>query len=149
VADASYADVIVRNIRALRARKRLGQGDVVERMRNLGYTTWHRPTLGRVERGERRLFAEELLGLAAALDVTMHQLLEPQPDDQRVEFPGGASVDVQAVRLLVTGTNPHTFVWKDNVPALRQVAAGWAGDPDMPGELKDALGAAGDERDEP
>ena len=149
MADGSFSDVIVRNVRALRARKRLDQGDVVERMQALGFKNWHRPTLGKVERGERRLFAEELLGLAYVLDVTMHQLLEPQPDDEQIELPGGEPVGVRSVRLLVTGTNPHTFVWQDNVPVPREVIAGWAGDPDMPAELKDALDATDDEQAEP
>ena len=45
------------NIRATRARKKLDQADVSERMRKLGYTSWHRQTLGKVDRGERKLAA--------------------------------------------------------------------------------------------
>lgn len=149
MASTSYADVVMRNIRAWRARQKLDQADVVERMRALGFKNWHRQTLSRIEQGERRITVEELVGLAIALDVTMHQLLGPQPNDKQIELPNGEPVSVRAVRLLVTGTNPHTFVWKDNVPAQRKVTAGWAGDPDMPGELKDALDAADDKRDEP
>jgi transcriptional regulator with XRE-family HTH domain len=148
MASTSYADVAVRNIRAWRARQKLDQADVVERMRNLGFKNWHRQTLSRIEQGERRVTVEELLGLSYALDVTMPRLLEPQPDDQRISLPGGMRLPARSVQLLVAGTHPRTFAWKGNVPVLREVVAGWAGDPDMPGELKDALKAADYERDE-
>jgi transcriptional regulator with XRE-family HTH domain len=133
MAPTSYADVVLRNIRAWRARQKLGQADVVERMRALGFTNWHRQTLSRIEQGERRITVEEILGLAYALDVTVRRLLEPQPDDQRIDLPGGKSVEVQSVRLLVAGTHPHTFVWQGNVPVPREVT-GWWGDGDHPPE---------------
>src|SRR5437016_5771650 len=47
MAPASYSDVILENIRAVRARRQLDQADVSERMRALGYTSWHRQTLGK------------------------------------------------------------------------------------------------------
>src|SRR5262245_23223449 len=84
MAEASYSDVLTSNIRALRARKKFDQGDVVERMRNLGYENWHRPTLGRVERGERRLFAEELPGLVLALEAPWGNLLFPAAGELRM-----------------------------------------------------------------
>jgi transcriptional regulator with XRE-family HTH domain len=133
MASTSYADVVMRNIRAARARQKLDQADVVERMRALGFRNWHRQTLSRIEQGERRVTFEEALGLAFVLDVTVRQLLEPQPGDQRIELPGGEPVEVRDVRLLVAGTNPHTFIWQGNVPKRREVAGSW-GDGEQPPE---------------
>jgi hypothetical protein len=74
-----------------------------------------------------------LHGLARALEVTMRQLLEPQPDDKQVELPNGESFSVRSVRLLVAEVNDHAIYWKDNVPVRRQVTAGW-GDGDHPSD---------------
>jgi transcriptional regulator with XRE-family HTH domain len=60
-------ETIIDNVRAYRARRRLDQADVVREMRALGYTNWHRQTMSKVERGERRLLAEEIVGLAKVL----------------------------------------------------------------------------------
>jgi hypothetical protein len=69
--SASVPDIareaIIDNVRAYRARRRLDQADVVMAMRALGYTNWHRQTMSEVERGERRLLAEEIIGLARVL----------------------------------------------------------------------------------
>jgi transcriptional regulator with XRE-family HTH domain len=146
---AAYDEVLARNARAYRSRKGIGQERLASRMRALGYTAFLRQTVSQVEKGERRLSASEVLGLALALDVTMRQLLEPQPDDKQIELPNGDSFSVRTVRRLVAEVNDHAIYWKDDVPVLREVVAGWAGDPDMPGELKDALAAADDERAEP
>lgn len=58
---------IAANIRAERARIGIDQETLVKRMRALGYDTWHRQTVGKVERGERRVLADELPGLARCL----------------------------------------------------------------------------------
>jgi transcriptional regulator with XRE-family HTH domain len=147
MAPASYGDAILENIRATRARKKLDQRDVSERMRNLGYTSWHRQTLGKVERGERRLAASEVIGLALALGTNTSVLLGGPPDDV-IEL-GGIQLSGEEVTSLASGRNSRSIVWKGNVPSRREVVAGWAGDPDMPGELKDALQAAGDPEAEP
>ena len=36
-------------------------------MRALGFTNWHRQTMGKVERGDRRLLAVEVMALARVL----------------------------------------------------------------------------------
>lgn len=103
MAPTVYSDVLARNIRAARNRHRLGQATVVARMRALGYTSWHRPTIGNVERGERRVTAEEILGLAEALGTSVGALMAPVEDDKIVEFPSGAAVTVEHVRESVRG----------------------------------------------
>lgn len=89
MAASEYADLIARNIRAERARRHLEQRDVVERMRALGFSNWHRQTLGKVERGERRLFADELFALSLALEVDLQTLLLPTGEDRRLKLPSG------------------------------------------------------------
>ena len=73
-------------------------------MRALGYTSWHRQTMGNVERGERRLTAEEMFGRAHALQTTIAALMNPVPDDKVVEFPAGpaAAVSVWSVQQMVS-----------------------------------------------
>lgn len=112
VAPTSYDEVLRRNIRALRNRAGLNQALVVERMRSLGYSSWHRQTMGNIERGDRRVLAEEIFGLAHALDTTIAALMNPIPDDKIVEFPSGAAVSVWSVQeLVVPGLNVGQVAW--------------------------------------
>jgi transcriptional regulator with XRE-family HTH domain len=75
---ANYSEAIIGNIRAERARKAVTQADVVTGMRALGFTNWHRQTMARIELGERRLLAEEVLGLAEVLHVPAVKLLSQE-----------------------------------------------------------------------
>ena len=68
-------DELAANIRAARARKRLQQSDVVTGMHALGFTEWHRQTVSRVERGERRVLAEEICALATVLETSVAALM--------------------------------------------------------------------------
>jgi transcriptional regulator with XRE-family HTH domain len=131
MAPASYSDAVLENIRATRARKRLDQGDVVERMQNLGFANWHRPTLGKVERGERRLFATEILGLALALGTNISVLLAGPLDDV-VEF-GDIQLSGRDVTGLASGRNSREILWNGNVPQRREVTGSW-GDGEQPPE---------------
>jgi 8-oxo-dGTP pyrophosphatase MutT (NUDIX family) len=112
VAPTTYDEVLRRNIRALRNRAGFNQALVVERMRNLGYSSWHRQTMGNIERGDRRVLAEEIFGLAHALETTIAALLNPVPDDKVVEFPSGAAISVWSVQELVSpGLNVGQVAW--------------------------------------
>jgi transcriptional regulator with XRE-family HTH domain len=128
-----YDEVLARNARAYRSRKGIGQERLAARMRALGYTAFLRQTVSKVEKGERRLSAAEVLGLALALEVTMRQLLEPQPDDKQIELPNGEPFTARTVRLLVAEVNDHAILWQDDVPKRREVT-GWWGDGDRPPE---------------
>ena len=89
----SFSDVIVRNIRTLRARKGLDQGDVVEAMRKLGFSNWHRQTMSKIELGQRRVALEELLGLAVVFNTSWGSLLFPAAGEVRtVSLPSGQLV---------------------------------------------------------
>jgi transcriptional regulator with XRE-family HTH domain len=127
MAPASYSETLLENIRATRARKKLDQAVVSERMRKLGYESWHRQTLGKVERGERRLAAFELLGLAYALETNIPVLLSGPPDDT-VEL-GGGKIDGRDVTTLAQGRNNGAVRWDDNNdPVFGKGVDSWFGE---------------------
>jgi len=112
----SYGDVLAQNVRAARSRKRLGQANVVARMRALGYDQWHRQTMGKVERGERRLLVEEILGLALALETSIGMLLSPTRDDRFIMLPAGQHMQVMTVLRSVRHFNDGMVYWEDDEP---------------------------------
>ena len=63
---AAVRGAIAANIRAERARTRLSQKQVADAMRERGYH-WHPQTAGLAERGERQVWADELIALAEVL----------------------------------------------------------------------------------
>ena len=125
MAATSYAEVIVRNLRALRARRKLDQSNVVERMRALGFTNWHRQTLSRVEQGQRKLLAEELIGLAYALDTSMEALLAPATDERGYIRLGSGAVHMEHAAARVRGVADGAIRWKDDQPVFMVNAAEW------------------------
>jgi 8-oxo-dGTP diphosphatase len=117
MAPATYAEILAGNVRAARSRKGIGQAAVVARMRELGYTSWHRQTMGKVERAERRLTAEEIYALAEVLETSVLALMRPTDDDKFVEFPAGQAVTVEHVqRLLAPGRNDGEVKWSGDKP---------------------------------
>jgi transcriptional regulator with XRE-family HTH domain len=113
---ATYADVLTRNIRTARAAKRLGQANVVARMRALGFTAWHRQTVGKIERGERRVLADELLGLALTLETSIGALMAPSHDDKQIALPSGVSVLEATVRYSIRYRNDGSVRWEGDTP---------------------------------
>jgi transcriptional regulator with XRE-family HTH domain len=67
--------VLAANIRAERARACLSQMTLAELMREVGFGHWLHQTVGASERGERRVTAEEVLGLAKVLGVPAGTLM--------------------------------------------------------------------------
>lgn len=128
MALSDYADAIVRNVRAERARKGLEQRDLVERMRLLGCTNWHRQTLSRVERGERRLLAEEVFVLAIALQTSLPRLMGYLGDEKAVELVPGGSIDAADVMTLASGRNNGAVQFNGNVPVFGRGVNAWFGD---------------------
>jgi transcriptional regulator with XRE-family HTH domain len=100
-ADRRYAKSIGRNISAARGRLQLSQVAVAARMADLGFD-WHQQTLGAVEKGKRRVTAEEILGLGFALDTTAVELMVPWGDEE-IELPGGEVFDARVVRIVISG----------------------------------------------
>jgi transcriptional regulator with XRE-family HTH domain len=68
-------ETIASNLRAYRARRRISQRDVAQQMQALGFTAWQGPTVSLAENGQRRVTAEELMGLARVLETFPAHLL--------------------------------------------------------------------------
>jgi transcriptional regulator with XRE-family HTH domain len=113
-----YAEVLAKNVRAARARKGFEQEPVAARMRALGFSAWRRQTVAGVEKNGRRLAADEVLGLAIALETSLTSLLEPARDDGPITLPSGAELPFLTVHELVWGGNELTVMWDDGVPAF-------------------------------
>jgi transcriptional regulator with XRE-family HTH domain len=123
MAPTSYTNVLARNIRAARSRADLTQEDLAARMRALGFSGWLYQTVGSVERGKRRVTAEEIHGLAWALEITMPALMSPADEDREIELPGGRVLAVRAIQLLAgRGSNDMTVMWDGNTPTFTQGA---------------------------
>src|ERR1700722_13919669 len=120
MAPTTYAEVLASNIRSARARLRIGQESLAARMRALGYDAWIRQTVGSTERDKnaRRPTAEEIFGLALALETTVQQLMTPAPvgADRWVQLPSGEHLNVEAVQHLVAGVNDGVLRWYKDVP---------------------------------
>jgi transcriptional regulator with XRE-family HTH domain len=112
----TYAEVLARNVRAARARKGLEQEPVAARMRALGFSAWRRQTVASVEKSSRRLTAEEVLGLALALETRLTLLLEPARDDGPIGLPSGQSMLFLTVHELIWGGSELTVSWNGDVP---------------------------------
>lgn len=118
MAPTPYADVIARNIRAARSRADIGQESLAARMRALGYEAWIRQTVGSTERGRRRPTAEEILGLAYALQTTIGALMAPRDEDKTVDFPSGEPIPVRSVQLSAQGQILDAVWWDDDKPVF-------------------------------
>jgi len=112
----SYADALMRNVRAARARRGLEQELLAARMRALGFSAWARQTVARVEAGKRRLTAEEVFGLALALETRFTALLEPVSDDGPIALPSGDELLFNTVHELIWGGSEYTVSWDGDVP---------------------------------
>jgi transcriptional regulator with XRE-family HTH domain len=135
MAPTTYADVLARNIRAARSRADLSQQTVAARMRALGYEAWLYQTLGNVEKGRRRVTAEEIFGLAYALETSISRLMAPLEDDKVVDFPSGAEIAVASAVKSTEGKNDGAVQWDAETPVFpaplstaRQLAASGHGD---------------------
>ena len=89
-------------------------------MRALGFTQWVPQTVSKSERNARRMLAEEVPGLAVALETTIGRLMQPVDEDQAVEFQqGGPAVSVTSVRLSVVGRSVVGEVeWDGDKPVI-------------------------------
>jgi transcriptional regulator with XRE-family HTH domain len=117
---SAYGEILARNVKAARTGAGLDQNELAERMRSLGFSEWRFQTVGNVERGKRRLAAEELLGLALALETTIQHLVDPSEGrpgrEGFVELPSGETVSSDFVTSLVYGMNAGAVEWADGKP---------------------------------
>lgn len=112
----SYAEVLARNVRAARARRGLEQEPLAARMRALGFSAWRRQTVAAVEKSTRRLTAEEVVGLALALETRLYSLVEPAREDDPIGLPSGASIPFLAMHALLYGGSKYTVTWDSDIP---------------------------------
>lgn len=113
----SYGTLIARNLLAARARARLKQADVAARMRALGFS-WHPQTVGEVENGRRRVTAEEILGLAAALETSVGRIMSPLNEDRHLKLPSGQTIPGAMVRDPMGFARDNSITWEGNVPGF-------------------------------
>lgn len=85
-------------------------------MRSLGYEAWLHQTVGNVEKGKRRVTADEIFGLSYALETSVAALMMPTEDDKGVELPSGHSVSVTPVRRSVLGYPDESVRWVEDSP---------------------------------
>jgi transcriptional regulator with XRE-family HTH domain len=132
----SYRKIVGRNISAARGRLRLSQLALGERMRALGFSAWQQQTVAASETARRRVTAEEILGLALALDATIAALMTAANYDGYVELPDGKKLGAISVeRQAGRGVNDHAVQWSDDGRLLVGALAPMPGlDPfDLPG----------------
>lgn len=118
VASTTYRDVLARNVRVARAAKQIGQQELARRMRVLGFGAWLHQTVGNVERGKRRLVAEEILALALALETSVGMLMDPSREDGLIMLPGGQPVMADTVLRSVRHFNDGMVSWDDGTLRL-------------------------------
>jgi 8-oxo-dGTP diphosphatase len=113
-----YTTVLARNLRAARAAAEVSQGEVHARMHDLGFTAWQRSTMSLVERGKRRLTAEEVFALAYVLNTSVLRLMAPIDDDRQVAFPNGKAIPAQHAIGRMRSTGDGAIRWTDDNRAV-------------------------------
>jgi transcriptional regulator with XRE-family HTH domain len=95
-------DLIGRGFADARRDAGLTQEQAARRLQSHGLTAWRTSTVGSLEAGLRKPRLDEVLLMAAALHVTVDQLI-PGGDDERVELGEGAVVSPRWIREMLTG----------------------------------------------
>jgi len=114
----AYGQVLGRNISAARGRLQLPQSALAERMRALGFP-WKQQTVAVVEKGNRRATAEEVLGLALALETTIARLMGASEENDNVLLPNGQPIGAISIeRLAGRGVNDGAVRWAGNEIAM-------------------------------
>ena len=98
-------------------------------MNALGFENWHRQTLSKLERGDRRLQADELLALAYALDTSIEILLKPAADARGYIQLGAGPVHMQHAAARVRGVSDGAIRWDGNKPDFMVTHAGMSDEP--------------------
>lgn len=113
----TYAQALAAKIEQARAELRLSQRGLGKRMKALGFG-WRQQVVAAVESGERRLLAEELLGLALALETTIQDLLSLSEGDweKPVALPSGETVSPDFVTSLAWGMDRKAVRWIQDEP---------------------------------
>lgn len=119
------ADAVADNVRAHRVLAKLSQGDVAERMRGLGHD-WTQTTVSDIERGERNVTVDELVGLALVFQISPQDLIDPRGVDGRGATPvdiGPGDVRTKDIGDWLQGRGFTFMNWSGNTPQVLQVLA--------------------------
>jgi transcriptional regulator with XRE-family HTH domain len=92
-------DLIAKGVAAARQRRRWTQEQAAREFRAHGLTTWRTSAVSQLEAGLRRPRFDEVLLMAAALDVSLEELIPG--DDEQVELGDGATMTPRAIRALL------------------------------------------------
>lgn len=104
-------------------------------MRALGFEDWRQQTVANVEKGKRRITAEEVLALVLALESTIDRILAPIGGDLWVELPSGSREFLPGIEVinLAKGAKGGTGTvrWHENTPvqgiaAPPEVTGAWS-----------------------
>ena len=114
----TYREVLARNVRAARKRLGINQQDLAARMQALGHDAWLHQTVGNVEKGKRRITAEEVVSLAYALQTSIGPLMAPNKQDGPTIMQGDLEVSAFSALLLVGGVNNRAIQWDGNTPVI-------------------------------
>ena len=121
-----YRLVLGRNISGARGRLQASQTAIAERMRNLGFDDWRQQTVAKVEKGTRRLAAEELLCLVEALETTLPALIATVGGELFTELPSGSGRYIpgaEIIRLANGGRGGDGMIsWYNNKPVQSVVS---------------------------
>jgi transcriptional regulator with XRE-family HTH domain len=127
------SDAVAEKVRGYRLLRRLKQDDVANGMRKLRHHTWTRQTVSDVERVQRNLTVDELVGLSIVLELSLNELLDPMPvgggppPTLDVGLPVPLPPDI--VRHWSTGASIFiTSETRDGKPGVRVTAVGHLAD---------------------
>jgi transcriptional regulator with XRE-family HTH domain len=95
-------ELIGKGFAEARRREGLTQEQAARRLQARGLPAWRKSTVGQLEAGLRRPRLDEVLLMAAALQVTVDTLF-PGGDDERVELGEGTTVSPRWIREMLTG----------------------------------------------
>jgi transcriptional regulator with XRE-family HTH domain len=95
-------ELIGKGFAEVRRLQGLTQEQAARRLQGRGLTAWRKSTVGQLEAGLRRPRLDEVLLMAAALQVPVDKLI-PGGDDDRVELGDGATVSPRWIREMLTG----------------------------------------------
>jgi transcriptional regulator with XRE-family HTH domain len=121
--SSDYGQMLARNVRGARGRLGIEQEPVARRMRALGFDKWRRQTVAATEKNERRLTAEEVIGLALALETSLFKLVYPD-EYEWFNLPSGVPLSPDVLAQLFVFGSPQGLSWDGDTPRFPAQAPG-------------------------
>ena len=106
IISSSISDAVRHNVAEVRQRRRMSQQGLADRMAQLGRSV-RNTAIAKIESGQRRVDVDDLVALAAALNVSPARLLLPDEGDPlaRVQLTPEVEVGMEAAWQWVTGSH--------------------------------------------